>query len=269
MNKDYVIAEIMKIEKVTEVTDMECNKLNRKQKALRIKLEGRDVNPAVYYDDDISDEQMIDRCKRAVAYTLRNPEINTDVLESRESLLGHVYPVLISREKNKDMLEKAVWKHNSDCPSIAMIYKVMFAGYNVTVSQALCEQFGISKDDLHDAAMNNVSNMKFRIINLAERFFDFDDYESLPSEMMMFAVTNDKYIYGANAMLRTDILNDIKNRIGTDIYIIPSSIHEIIVVSAKNAAIDDVKMLVRDVNSNVLDLSDSIFILTQDTVKEV
>lgn len=77
------------------------------------------------------------------------------------------------------------------------------------------------------------------------------------SEDNMLVISNQRNINGASCMIYTDLLKDIAEQLNADLYILPSSIHELIIV--KNDHTYDKKILkemVKDVNLTQVPLED-------------
>lgn len=54
----------------------------------------------------------------------------------------------------------------------------------------------------------------------------------MPEDQQMYVISNDKGINGAVSMLYEDGLHDLAEKLGSDLFILPSSVHEVIAISA-------------------------------------
>ena len=76
-------------------------------------------------------------------------------------------------------------------------------------------------------------------------------------------LSNERGIIGAAAMLYTNQLEDIANMQESDLYVIPSSIHEVITVPIHDANPEHLSEMVMDANRTVLKpadiLSDNLY----------
>jgi len=89
-----------------------------------------------------------------------------------------------------------------------------------------------------------------------ETFDNYDSYDEL-----MNVVTLDCKRFGAGLLYCTELLKEIKRKIG-NYYILPSSVDEIIVVPADASDLSSMTQLVRDVNATITDdvwLADEAF----------
>ena len=80
----------------------------------------------------------------------------------------------------------------------------------------------------------------------------------------MYILTNKQRHYGATVMLYDGILKKVSEKIGSGYYVIPSSIHEVIVVpDGPETSVGFLKYLVKEVNRTELArtevLSDSVY----------
>ena len=91
----------------------------------------------------------------------------------------------------------------------------------------------------------------------------------------IYVCTNDSGIFGASVMLMPKIMKKIAGRLGMDFYILPSSIHEVIIVPALDTYDKEtLKETVETVNKTVLEecdfLSDQVYLYDSktETLKE-
>ncbi|MCR5520659.1 MAG: DUF5688 family protein [Lachnospiraceae bacterium] len=90
--------------------------------------------------------------------------------------------------------------------------------------------------------------------------------ESMHSPMKV--LSNKQEYYGAGCILYPGVLEKIREEMGTDFFILPSSINEVIIVPAEASQSDKLVDMVRDVNSTVIPpdqiLSDNVYRYPQD-----
>ena len=59
----------------------------------------------------------------------------------------------------------------------------------------------------------------------------FPEYEHMSAEECVYVITNKAQFYGSSALLYPEVIGRVADKIGTDCYILPSSVHDLIVLS--------------------------------------
>lgn len=138
---------------------------------------------------------------------------------------------------------------------------------SVRVNDNILNKLGMTKKEVLDTALSNLEQSEFIVKHIAEVIEEMAGSSLFidEHEMPMYVVTGKSKMYGANILAtKTSLYSSIADSIGEDCYILPSSIHEIILVP-KSAGIApyDLKMLVESVNETELDkrekLCDEVF----------
>lgn len=68
----------------------------------------------------------------------------------------------------------------------------------------------------------------------------------------MTVFSNGMNIYGANQILNTRRLKEYADKIGNDVIIVPSSVHEIILLPAAALNVDYVNTIISEVNNTMI-----------------
>lgn len=180
----------------------------------------------------------------------------------------HVYPFLISREANRELLKDLVYKEFLD---LAVCYMVRFDGTDkrgsLSISNTLLRSWGVSREELHLYALVNMNKDGYRVTGMEELISELDPEHAEQKEPVnqecMYIVTNEDKMYGAAGILLD--ASFLTCRFGMkNFYILPSSIHEIILVPDGDAwTAEELSRMVRDVNREQVDpeerLSDHVY----------
>lgn len=91
--------------------------------------------------------------------------------------------------------------------------------------------------------------LKSMCSGMAEMLYDStENSEELPQ---MYVLTNNLKLYGASCMLYPEVLADFAKSKDSDLYIIPSSIHEILLIpKEKHSNLSDLNTIIQDVNTS-------------------
>jgi hypothetical protein len=107
---------------------------------------------------------------------------------------------------------------------------------------------------MENARANMEEKQPVRIQSMIEVLTEMMGY--VPAEMtasdngMMYVMTNETKINGAAAMILTDKLDEFAQDRGTNVFILPSSIHEILLVKdSGDMSVRDLENMVREVNA--------------------
>lgn len=241
---------------------------------LFIRENGQDVSPILYLDDYYIHyqngellENVIRNIRADYDKKVQMAAVKIPNLQEFENIRGRVIYRLVNYEKNKEILE--------DCPHIrlydlAVTFRWVARIDDVGVSTSLItnkqvKEWGVSVNDLVLTARQNTPRLfPAQIIDMEEMLAGMVSFILYPSAIPMYILTNEQELNGASALLYGDILKDFANKKGADMYILPSSIHEVIMIPADR--IDDPKKLssmVHEANTTVVStgdvLSDSVY----------
>ncbi|MBO5621191.1 MAG: hypothetical protein J5959_06130, partial [Butyrivibrio sp.] len=182
---------------------------------------------------------------------------NVDFNLTWDRIKDNVVFVLVNGETNKDLLERAPHISFLD---FAMIYKIDtdflgIPGY-ITVDDKLMETLKVSPRDLLFVALDNtpelmpayvesLKNVMAGIINIP---VDDDIDMGMPDVLV---ASNKGKNYGASAILYSDFANMLGEKGIEDCYVIPSSVHECLMVhDCEGASKEDLECMVREVNAS-------------------
>ena len=59
----------------------------------------------------------------------------------------------------------------------------------------------------------------------------FPDIDNVPANERVYVLSNEYEFFGANALLYKDVIGKVVKNIGTDCYILPSSVHDLVILS--------------------------------------
>ena len=240
--------------------------------------EGRDI-------DDIC-EEIIDTYKRGLS-RFQN-EIDVDDFTNYEKVKEQVFLKLVNQEMNQKLLRDVPWREYLD---LAVVYYVAVStdecSATVLIHTEHLEHWGITEKELYDTAWKNtLEKKKPEILRMKDVIKDMiieritgssdilaedveydgktkQEVEEMVNEeiekverqkpMDMYILTNDTKTNGAVCMMYPNVLKDFAEDKGFDLFIIPSSIHEVLLVPKKAGSAKRLNEILNDVNKNSLD----------------
>ena len=211
---------------------------------------------------------------------------------------------LVNAEKNKELLKEIPHVFYLDL-AIVFYYDCsseLFGSAAVLIKNSHLEMWGISTETVYqDAIENTPKNNPFEIrtmeslmkelfatdirteleknhISFSEKWIEEMAVQMLKSEMPeerrtpMYVLTNTEKLHGAACILYQQLLENFAKKVNDNLYILPSSIHEIIMIPASFAGkASDLREMVEEINATQVEeeevLSDSIYFFDRLTKK--
>ena len=189
-----------------------------------------------------------------------------------EFIKSHVVVAIVNAEKNVEMLQNTPHKLTED---LAIIYKVYLGGGSdgigtITIKDEHMKQWDISLDELHACAMENSKTiMPAKVQDMGSVLAEMmggmpeDMMPMVAEDKMMYVISNEQKVNGAASIIYSDALEKLSEKLGTDLYILPSSIHETIAISANFGTPEELAQMVREVNATQVSqeeqLSDHVY----------
>ena len=162
---------------------------------------------------------------------------------------------LINTEKNKNLLSNVPHRQFLD---LSIIYRWLVNEDEEGISSAmihnsLAEKLGLSEEELFELALDNTKRiMTPAVRTMWEVLFGAKGmpptFGEIPEDNQIYVISNSKNINGAGSILYEEKLHELAEKIGTDLYILPSSVHEVIAVSSEIGTPEKLSEMVRKVN---------------------
>ena len=203
----------------------------------------------------------------------KNPDFGFDVndLTKKEYILNHVEYQLVNAERNAEKLKCVPSKKIAD---LVALYKVVTNEYSERIACFVLQNevmnlAGITLEELDEAAAHNTKKNGFIIKTMQEVMAEITGIEEMEDESNIFVLTNKRKINGANILLFKEKIAEVAEKAEDDLFILPSSIHELLAIPAGQADIDMLRQMVREVNDTEVApdeiLSYEVYLYDRDT----
>lgn len=197
-----------------------------------------------------------------VTYMDQAPEV-TDVSDY-DAVKDRLFVQLVGRSANESRLEDAARHEYLD---MSVIYYLLYEGPDkdtggIRVTWDMLGDWGIAEDLLYRDAVENTRKM------MGEKLLRFDQHPEefgldAPESRMMI-LSNEKNFFGASVLLYSEELGKIAEEFRSDLYVLPSSIHEVILLPENGQDPDALRETVKRVNETEVRkeevLTDSVYL---------
>lgn len=181
---------------------------------------------------------------------------------------------LINYDRNKELLKDVPHYRFLD---LAIVFNCLLesdstGNATILIHHRHLDFWNITKDDLYALAFCNTPRLlPYDLRSMTEILAELlRDNESLSfpgdatSICPMYVLSNQHKLNGSVCILYQNLLRDFARRLSSDLYILPSSVHEVLIIPAVNQiSYQELSDMVRDVNSSQLSrekiLSDHVY----------
>ncbi len=201
------------------------------------------------------------------------PEFDKEDIFNYERVKERVFPRLINTAANTEYLAD---KPHKDIEDLSIVYAVRVtedeSGFaEAIITDDLAEMWGVDRDELNARAMDNIAQRPPLFKNIEDVLFhgmdnpgyEIEDIEPENYTVPFFILTNQQKTKGAVMAVSPKTMDRITAKFG-DVYVIPSSVDETLIVP--KSMVDDLDRLVdmvREVNATEVApqdrLSDKIY----------
>ena len=177
---------------------------------------------------------------------------------------------LINYEKNRAWLQKLPHRKFLDLAVVYYIERENMNSYDyiVNINNALFAELQMTEEELYQLALRNSMEKKKSEIQKIQDMMPKCLWCLLgiteEPEVPMYVLTNENKKYGASCLLYENVLKELAEQVEDDLYILPSSIQEVVVIPKSFVSdMERLKELVKEVNQDMVQeeevLGDSVY----------
>lgn len=239
---------------------------------------GDGVSPTIYmesyfeaYQRGYSPDELADKIVDLFRFGAKKNFFDVQEFLDFEKAKAHIAYKLVNYEKNEELLKKIPHRRFLD---MAVVYYYLLSDTEHDLENATIliynnhlENWNITKEELDAIAKENTPALLHEDLrhitdvlqDLLKQECDFGE-----DSYGMYVLSNRSKIFGAAAILYSDVLKTFAEKINADLYIIPSSVHEVILVPRREGMEwQPLREMVREVNATQVEeieiLSDNLY----------
>lgn len=247
---------------------------------LTILSENSNISPTIYlnyyYEQFLSNHSFSSVVEDILdSYHQNAPKENIDIrfFTDFDNVKNRIIFKLVNYDRNRELLTKVPHIKYLD---LALVFNCFIESTPQNCATILIHYhhltfWNISAEELYRLALKNTPELlPYQIQNMTEIVSDLfhDNFSELFNQTFctspMYVLSNITKLNGSGCILYEDLLSDIAEKIGSDFYIIPSSVHEVLLIPTSYAtSYDELCSMVKEINASQLTreevLSDSVY----------
>ncbi len=231
--------------------------------------EGYNASPTIYmenyYVEYMNGSDVCEIGDRLLQmYHENDLSVNFDMsfFDDFAKIRDRLYIKLINREKNADFLKQAPYEEFLDLAIVpyVRIYDPKIGNGLIMVRNEHLKHWNVEAKDVLEAAKKNTRehddyNLR-HIMDVLGGIGSGITPDISGDDLPMYVATNRKMTNGAAVLTMEDKLKEFAHVIGGDYYIIPSSVHEVILVAKDTDRFSQIDDMIKEVNATSLGADD-------------
>ena len=234
---------------------------------LVIMEKGKDIAPTIYldsfyelYTNGENIKNIIRQIEVIYEQNKNNVTFDVNILKHFDTIKDKIVYKVVNYRSNEKLLEQEPHKRILDLAVVfyclldneygrsatALIYNNNLKNWNVTIDDVYKAALKNTPDLLHSKISSMAALFEKCGVNVDGEEVDLKDY--VPSDM--YVLTNESKLNGAACILYENVLYDFAQKLGADLYILPSSVHEVILLPKLSMfEKDELVNMVKEVNT--------------------
>lgn len=182
-------------------------------------------------------------------------QFNVDDFQDWDKTKSHVFAKLINVQMNKELLEDVPHRILMDLAEVfyVKVYGNQMEGFGTILIRNEHKIFWkVDEAILHETALSNMAADQTEFTSM-ENLLNHSSEELEFEGGGMYILTNSSKLFGASELLKKDILHNIAEKLQDNLIILPSSTHELIIRSEKDAPSEEKAAdMVKEINATCL-----------------
>lgn len=223
-------------------------KLNTSYMGLQVKADGQQVIPTInleshfgLYNATRPSLVAFDNVLNKIADMVQSdPGFEVDWVKDYSQVKDRLFIRVNDAKENADSLRNMP---HQEVDGLAVTYHIAYKGSqgiegSIPVTSDLMETYGIDAKQLHaDALVSGEAVNPPVFISMADMMsrmtgIDADEIApSIPGGPDLMILTNEQALFGAGSLFYPGLLDDIASQVGGNFFVLPSSVHETIILS--------------------------------------
>lgn len=229
--------------------------------------ESDSVSPTIYleepfrrYRKGVPMRTIMDEIVALYERNAHHLKLDMDFFRDFSRVESGIYHKIINYQKNKKLLEDVPWFRWHDL-AVTFYYVMEDAAIGratITVHNNHLDLWGQSAEELYRIARRNMrQRMPDLLVPMKALLEELLGMKPQDGDPLLYVLTNRDKIFGASAMLYSEKMKLLADGLASDLLILPSSVHEVLLLpDDRKQEYDYYRQMVKEVNMTQVDPED-------------
>lgn len=222
------------------------------------------ISPTIYLEEPYKQycegtdlAEIAERIAELYKAQMKNVNLDMSFFSKYERVKDRIFHKVINYDRNKKLLSDV--PHYRWCNLAIVFYYSMEAESlgkaSILIHYNHLALWNQTKETVYQAAQTNMKRcMPALFIPMQELICEMTGISLEENDVKMYVLTNKEKMYGASAMLYSDEIAGLSERLDSDILILPSSVHEVLLLpDDREHKYDFYRRMVKEVNTTQVD----------------
>lgn len=234
---------------------------------LTIMTKESNISPTIYlngfYERYVYEAESLQQIEADVMETYRRNKTdhNLDVsfFTEWENARQRIIFKLVNYDANRELLKDVPHKKVLDLAMVftCLVEKGVTGSATILIHNHHMEYWGVTEDDLFHTAMENTPYFQKKKMAGMNSVIEYLTGKKVGNDILddicsMYVLTVENNLNGAGAVLYKNLLKGFADRMESDFYILPSSVHEMILIPLFTDDMESLSQMVKEVNATQL-----------------
>ncbi|MBD5543798.1 MAG: hypothetical protein HDR01_06045 [Lachnospiraceae bacterium] len=243
---------------------------------LVIRENGERIAPTIYLNcfyerflQGMEIEDVIKEIDTIYKSCKNHPLEDADFFSDYEQVKNRVVYKLIHKERNRELLEDVPYIPYLDLAIVfyCIVFRQEYGNATILIHKEHMKQWNVTEEELYERASRNTPILLPYFIKSIDEMMEeqferkisgqgkkqgqeaMDIVRPASKQVAMYVLSNQEKLYGAASILYPNLLKNFAIACGRDFYILPSSVHEVILVPEYDGKdLEGISEMVREIN---------------------
>lgn len=278
--EEYLVNEFSNKYPDAEISIQDVTKANGDYRGLIIRRPGENVAPTINIDAVAKEMEEGDRdfdwAVETIDQIFQTSDIDKPIIPefNKEFVLANVNYRLLNKDRNMEIFDTSPCVEFNDLILVPYVdiesSSDMISSARVTYDNL--KAFGATEDELKAAATKNMMPVVKTLGEVIREMMSndgmdenmIDDIVGGEKNAKMYICSNKGKSYGAGCVLFDNVMEKLSEKLDDNLYLLPSSVHETLIIPASTMSYDEALHMVTEVNRETVSekdfLSDNVYV---------